>query len=398
VAKDVVMPVLGMSQDAGTLLAWLKREGDTVTKGEPLMEVETDKATMEVEAPASGRLANLSASAGEQVPVGKVIARILEGGDEVGEALGALDPSPVAATPAPSPAEQVGSPEIEVGVQPLVAVPAHVSGKVPASPKAKRLARERGIAIAEIAGSGPERAVLAGDVLAHERLAGSAQAAVSEKPAHVPLAGTDRGRLGTTGLQSALLERDVDATAMLRLQRWASGRVGGITTADLLVKLVAAALHRHPMLTATRSQDGGDGVPNTDIVLTTAGSTSPVIRGADGMNLEQLAARRQDLVTRAGAGDRASEETGESTFSLTDLSAFGVDRYQAYVQPGQIAAIAFGRAVERVVPFEGEPRIRPVMTVSLAFDPGAVDALAAAAFLDSVGSLIEEPMDLVFLY
>ncbi len=415
-AKDVVMPALGMAQETGTLLQWLKAPGATVVKGEPLMEVETDKATVEVEAPASGVLANVTAQPGDVIPVGQVIAAILS----PVEAASAIPQARSAAGAAASPLAARIASEHNVDLSQIkprgdriqkedvlayVEAKTKRDGRTLASPKARRLAKERGLDLTSLAGSGPQGAVLAADVLV----------ALPSPPA--PLPGVEGSEVETLALSRVwrvmaervsqawttiphfYLLREVSAARLIAwrddVQKRATEK---ISYTDLLVKLVAAALRRQPRLNA--SWKDGSIILNPDINIGLAvaiddGLIVPVIHHADQLNLSQLAARRAELVAKAQAGKLSLDDLSGGTFTISNLGMYGVDAFNAIVNPPQAAILAVSRIVDRVVPLDGQPAVQPMLTLSLSCDHRVVDGARGAQFLQTLADLIEEPIRLL---
>jgi pyruvate dehydrogenase E2 component (dihydrolipoamide acetyltransferase) len=366
-----------MAQETGKVVRWLKAEGEAVAKAEPLMEVETDKVTVEIEAPAAGTLAGVTASEGEDVPVGRVIAYVLGDGEQL--------------------------PEEDARNEPAVAVPATSRGLSPghvgngqsgrralASPKARRLARERGVPIEEIAGSGPYGAVQATDV---EGFAGTT-GWPSRSAAEVSSAWqTMARRISETWQQVPhfYLSREVDAT---RLNGWRAAvrrRPGyeRVTHTDLLVKIVAAALAEHPRVNGSSEVNVGIAVATDDVLVV------PVIHGADRLELRAVAERRIDVVARAREGKLRLEDVQGGTFTISNLGMFGVDSFGAIVNAPQAAILAVGRITDRVVAVGGEPAVRPTFILTLSLDHRAIDGAIGARFLDTLVSLVEEPAGLV---
>jgi len=345
------MPALGMNQDTGRLVQWLKREGETVTRGEPLMEVETDKATVEVEAPASGVLARVAALPGDDVPVGELVAVILAAGE----------------------ADAAG-------------------GAVPASPLARRTARERGIDVAAVAGSGPGGAVKLADL----PRATSSPAPPAESRIWATMARRTAESWAT--VPHFYLEREVDAS---RLQSWrahATRTNAGCTVTDLLVRLVAACLGRHPLVNGRWGGEGRVAADEIAIGIAVAvddGLLVPVVRAADRLSLAEVSARRADLVERARAGRLRPDDLEGATFTISNLGMYAVDTFHAIVDRPQAAILAVGRIADRVAATDGGPRVRPSVHLSLSCDHRAVDGARAAAFLTDLGDLVEEPAALL---
>jgi pyruvate dehydrogenase E2 component (dihydrolipoyllysine-residue acetyltransferase) len=397
VPTEVIMPALGMAQETGKLLRWIKNEGDAVTKGEALMEIETDKVTVEIEAPADGILRGVCAAEGDDVPVGQAIAFVLAEGETLPQSklvVAAPDPTTAAEAAAVQPSGSNGAPLAELG-----------RGRVLASPKARRLATERGLRIDDVVGSGPHGAVQAADVLAW-----AASSAVLASPA--ARAGTDFGvsngwKTMASRMQQAwhdvphfFLERDVDAT---RLNSWreAVRRRAGyerLTHTDLLIAISAAALVDHPRVNASWV-DGtvtGPGAINVGVAVATDDALIvPVVHGADELGLKEIATRRAEIVSRARERKLMPADVSDGTFTISNLGMFGVDSFHAIVNTPQAAILAVGRIADRPVAIDGEVVVRPMMTISLSFDHRVVDGAEGARFLDTLVALIEEPGALV---
>jgi pyruvate dehydrogenase E2 component (dihydrolipoamide acetyltransferase) len=370
---DVIMPALGMAQETGKVLRWLKADGDEVAKGEPLLEVETDKVTVEIEAPADGTLAGISASDGTEVPVGTVIALVLAEGE-----VASVAPAPVAAAGGGAAAF------VERPRRPL------------ASPKARRLAHARGVDLERLTGSGPNGAVVAADVDAATRHAGGEAPAVGS----VWRVMAERTQRAWQEVPQFVLTREVDAS---RLQSWrdaARRKPGGegISITDLLVKICAEALRRHPRLAASW-RDGslvaGAGVHVGIAVATDDGLVVPVVHDADALPLGAICARRREVAEGARTGRLRPEDLQRGVFTISNLGMFGVDAFQAIVNAPQAAILAVGRIVERPVAWNGAVVVRPMLTLTVSFDHRVADGARGAEFLDTLASLVEEPAGLI---
>jgi pyruvate dehydrogenase E2 component (dihydrolipoamide acetyltransferase) len=390
VPTDVIMPALGMAQETGKVLRWLKAEGDEVAKGEALLEVETDKVTVEIEAPADGRLAALRAGEGAEVPVGETVAVIAAAGEEL-----------------PTTDETIGA--VMVAEEPPTVAAAQVAATAPtaaprrrlASPKARRLAAERGIDLDTlVGGSGPHGALVASDI-------------PDGGPAPAPPATPEGEDLPLTRIWSIMAERTTQswtsAPHFYLLREVDAGRLGSwrevarkrlerdVSVTDLLVRATAAALTEHPRLNAAWD-DGSihvNGEVNVGIAVAVEdGLVVPVIHGADGIGLGAIAERREEVVARARAGALRPEDVERGTFTISNLGMFGVDAFNAVVNPPQAAILAVGRIVERVVAVDGAPTVRPTMVLTLSCDHRVVDGARAAQFLDALATLIEEPAGL----
>lgn len=457
------MPALGMAQETGKLLAWFKKEGEAVAKGEPLMEIETDKVTVSIDATESGVLANIVATAGQDIPVGHAIALILAEGEAAPpreELLAALKsaaapaPSapagaarPVAARPAAQPAapgrQAAPAGAVVVNASPIAiriaaehgvdlaqvrpsggriskddvreymrtrgAAPAggyfaparSAGGKVLASPKAKRLAQELGVDLALLRGSGPEGAVLAIDVT---HGGGTMPQAAYAPPATLEPAGPPLSSLWKVMAEHVteswqdiphfVLSREVDATNMMAARKRAQTVAGEtkITFTDLLVKYCAAALAQHPNVNATwRSRTIW---PNEHINIGLAvgvedGLVVPVVTDADKLSLPEVAVRRAELVQKANSKSLLPADIQGGTFTISNLGMYAIDSFTAIVNAPNAAILAVGRIVERVVPVDGQPAIRPMLALTLSCDHRVLDGLRGAQFLDTLASLIE---------
>jgi pyruvate dehydrogenase E2 component (dihydrolipoamide acetyltransferase) len=380
----VIMPALEMAQETGKIVRWLKAPGDAVQKGEPIVEVETDKVTVEVEAPATGVLGDVTAGEGDVIPVGQAIARVFAPGEAT------ASPRPAAAVVAPPPARTVAQ-------QPIVSratdgAPARL---VAASPKARRLATERGLDLKALRGSGPSGAVLVADLpaAAAPRVAGPGVGTVWRVMA-------ERMTASWTTAPHFYLVREVDASRLVAWREKVKTPAGGakITYTDLLVRLAAVALARHPA--ANAAWNDGAIVPAADIsiglaVAIDAGLVVPVIHRADTLSLAELAARRDDLVSRAQAGKLRPVDIQGGGFTISNLGMFGVDAFSAIVNPPQAAILAVGRIADRVVPVKGRPAVRPTMVLTLSCDHRALDGARGAQFLGALADLIEEPLALL---
>jgi pyruvate dehydrogenase E2 component (dihydrolipoamide acetyltransferase) len=379
---EVIMPMLGMAQETGKVVRWLKAEGEVVAKAEPLMEVETDKVTVEIEAPAAGTLAGVTASEGQDVPVGQVIAYVLGDGEQLPEP-DARNELPLA-PPAEKGQVRGQSPDTSGNG-------GSTARRTLASPKARRLAREHGVPIEEITGSGPYGAVQAADV---QGFSASAAPSLSQSGGELSSAWqTMARRMGEIWREVPhfYLSREVDAT---RLNGWREAmrkRPGyeRVTHTDLLVKIVAAALAEHPRVNGSAEVNVGIAVATDDALLV------PVIHGADRLELRAVVERRIDVVARAREGKLRLDDIQGGTFTISNLGMFGVDSFSAIVNAPQAAILAVGRITDRVVAVGGEPAVRPTFILTLSLDHRAIDGAIGARFLDTLVSLVEEPAGLV---
>ncbi len=364
------MPALGMAQETGKLVRWLKREGEQVAKGEPLMEVETDKAAVEIESPASGTLAGVAAAEGDDIAVGQAIAVILAAGESAAD----LEPrSPAAA------AHETGAapvPELPGAERDQAETHAVTTGRAAASPKARRLAAERGVDLSKVRGTGPGGAILEEDVLQAGKGAAAGEPALWRAMAHnVSRSWKDAPHF--------FVMREVDASALVQER----GRQGGdVTFTDLLVKAVAEALRHHPRMNGSQA--------DVNIGLAVAlpdGLIVPVIHGADGMTVLELAGRRRELLERVRSGHVRSSDISGGTFTLSNLGMYGVDLFTAILTEGQVGILAVGRITDRVVARAGAAVVRPTMQMSLSCDHRKIDGARAAEFVQALAELLESP-------
>ena len=409
-ASEVKLPRLGQGMEAGTIVKWLKSEGDKVEKGEPLYELDTDKVTQEVEAEASGVLLRIAVAEGE-VPVGQTIAFIGEEGEQAPEPSGngasaaqKVDEEPQEEG-SPGPArEQEREQGREVAEQIAEASqrPAQDGSRVKASPLARRIARERGIELSALTGTGPEGRIVAEDV---ER------AVVSSAPAAPPAAAPGEvERRELTSIRKTIARRLTEAwqipvfqlqvsvdmaranELVARLREHEDGPKATVT--DVLTKVCAAALLRHREVNAQYTDDAILILPTANIGIAVAapqGLVVPVIHGAERLRLTEIAAARADIVSRAREGKLTRDDLENGTFTISNLGMFRVERFTAVHNPPQAAIVAIGATEDRAVAVHGEVVVRPTMTITGTFDHRAVDGAPAAEFLQTVKELLEEP-------
>jgi pyruvate dehydrogenase E2 component (dihydrolipoamide acetyltransferase) len=428
-ATDVILPALGIAQDTGKIIEWLKAEGDHVTQGEPLVVIETDKAAVDLEAPASGILTQVSAVVGDEVPVAQVIAVIISS-DEAMRSRSTSSPPAPAMVPIPVDSSP-GSSQLPLHAAPATgASPTSApvrNGRRAASPKARRIATERGLNIATIAGSGPGGVVLATDVLAASIASVASQRAptsvaveaASSVSAGVALSaqpvatGNDTGETAMSAVWRLMAERttqswttiphfflvrEVNAAALMSWRARAARQAPAeMTYTDLLVRIVAEALRQHPRLNA--SWDQGTITAHAAIniglaVATENGLVVPVIHQADDLSLKGIARQRADLVQRAQALRLRLADLQGATFTISNLGMYGIDAFTAIINAPQAAILAVGRIVDRVVPVSGQPSVQPMLTLSLSCDHRVVDGARGAQFLAYVTQLIEDPSEL----
>jgi len=391
-AFSVVMPALELGQETGKLVAWRKKEGEPVVKGEPLLEVETDKAVLEVEAPADGVLAGVKAQEGDVIPVGRTIAWIVRAGEEVpGEASG----SQLAAAPSPP------GPQPEAQLNRLQSPPA--GRKL--SPKARRLAKEHGIDINTVRGSGAEGEILAFDIQgALESKAARSKLHSETPPVGESLSATarlmaERTTQSWTTVPHFFLVREIEATGLLEAREnlrpgLKDARGVKITQTDLLVALVARTLTKCPRLNASWSENEIHFHQQINIGIAMAvqdGVVVAVIPKANTIALGEIAVQRTQLTERARARKLHLSDIANGTFTLSNLGMYQVDAFSAIITPPQVAILAVGRISDRVVAVGGRARVRAMMTLTLSCDHRVVDGVQAALFLQELAEVIREP-------
>jgi pyruvate dehydrogenase E2 component (dihydrolipoamide acetyltransferase) len=375
-----------MAQETGKLVAWRKGEGDSVAKGEPLLEIETDKAVLEVESPADGVLAGVDARAGDVVAVGKIIAWIVR----PGEAL------PSTSAPA-SPVHSVSEPSRAVA--PVIPVPEVKRGQQ-ISPKARRIAKEHGVDISGLRGSGLGGEILASDVLAAAESRSSKSPATDiETPSSIGRLMAERTTQSWTTVPHFYVVREVDASALVEARERlgsAMEKARGIklTHTDFLVALLARVLAKHPRMNASWNNGTVRLHQEINIALAMAvddGVVATVIPNTDKTNLREIAVQRRELTERARAARLRPSDIAGATFTISNLGMYQVDAFSAIISPPQAAILAVGSITDRVVPVDGRPAIRPMMTLTLSCDHRVVDGARAAVFLNEVAAAVRQP-------
>ena len=397
-AISVVMPALELTQETGKLVSWRKKEGEAVAKGETLLEVETDKAVVEVEALADGFLAGVKAKEGDVIAVGHTIAWIVNKGESV-----PADEAPAAAhTNVAATAPRATEPA-------AASAGAAISGaKLRISPKARRLADELDVNLDNVLGSGPGGEILASDVEAAAKLpvptaAVTASGARLETLTAVGRLMAERTTQSWTTVPHFFLVREVDAGALHqsreKLAASASTNSGiKITHTDLLTALVARVLVQHPRLNASWTPAGIQLHPEVNIAIAIAvndGVIAAVIPNAHIASIAQIAAQRHALAERAKSGKSRPQDFAGATFTISNLGMFQIDSFTAIIPPPQVAILAVGAIGDRVVAIDGKPAIRSMMTLTLSCDHRVVDGARGAQFLNDLTQAIAEPQKYV---
>jgi len=392
-ATEVKLPRLGQGMESGTIVKWLKSEGDPVEKGEALYELDTDKVTQEVEAEASGVLLKIAVPEGE-VEVGKTIGFI---GSE-GEAVSA--PADEAKPKAEEkPREQAPKPVAEPA-EPAPATDGSTNGRIKASPLARRIARERGIELSQVRGTGPDGRIVAVDVTSVGK-PGEAEpeirpAAVESRPLSNVRKTIARRLTQAWTVPAFQLTVNVDMTRANELvqgQRELNPDVR-ITVTDVLTKVCAQGLMRHRDMNVQYADDALLVFPSADVGIAVAapqGLVVPVVHGAERLTIAQIAAVRADLVGRARDAKLRAGDLEGGTFTISNLGMYDVDQFIAVLNPPQASILAVGSTRDQVVPVDGELHVLPVMTMTLTCDHRAVDGATGAEFLRTITSFLEDP-------
>jgi pyruvate dehydrogenase E2 component (dihydrolipoamide acetyltransferase) len=479
---EVKLPRLGQGMESGTIVRWLKSKGDHVQKGEPLFEVDTEKATQEVEAETSGVLLEISVESGE-VPVGALVALIGEPGEspaskvdeEVAEPAEAEEKAAApAAAPAPARVEENSFRTVINGVR-GASSGSSSPGRAKASPLARRMARERGIDLGTLTGTGPDGRIVAEDVergqpdapppppareeaaaSVEEVVAAPAEAApvetapVKEAPpveaappaeaappvveapveavapvatppaveAPAPVSATAAAPSEAGEVESIPLTRTRKTIARRLTEAWtvpvfqltvsvemthaneliARSRELNpdvrVTVTDLIAKVCARALMRHPDVNVQFTEEAILQLPSAHIGLAVAapkGLVVPVVRSVERLSLVEVAKRRDELVARAKEGALERSDLDGGTFTISNLGMFGIEHFTAVLNPPQAAILAVGATADRPVAQDGQVVVRPMMTVTLTVDHRAVDGAPAADFLRTVKTFLEDP-------
>ena len=396
---EVVMPKLGLTMDSGTLLRWYVEEGSQVEKDQPLFEVQTDKVAQEVTAPVAGTLRGISLQPEEEALIGIVIAYIVAPGET-------FTPPVDAGKPVAAPAASVA--EVTATSAPAAPAPARDGGRIKVSPAARRAAREHGVDLAQVRGSGPGGRIKTEDVLAvveaqqAQPPAGAAAPAAEEELVTPPQMHQVMARRMSESFRDVphfYLTVEVEARRLVELR---SGLIAAIeeqtgirlTLSDLLVKIAALTLARHPKLNTSWVDGKLRRHPAVHLGVAIAveqGLLVPVIRQADAKSLVEIVRQRKAMVDKAQAGRLTLDDITGGTFTLSNLGMFGIDLFQAIVNPPEGAILAVGTVRERPVVEDGLVVARPTFFMTLSMDHRVTDGAHAARFLQDLKDALEAP-------
>ncbi len=433
-AKEVIMPKFGFTQEESEILEWLKKEGETVEKGDPIATVSTDKLSMEVEAPEDGILSGVRYKAGDIVPVTKIIAFILQPGESLPEVKDSVEPAPMAAK-----AETSAEPVMTGNATPVALrmmqdagiaadvirgsgtdgkitktdveeylaqqKASKISGKVAATPAARRAAFEGDVELASIQGSGPQGRIQEADV--RKAASGTPRPAsvrTSSEVTRIPLKGMRRiiaENMARSWREAPhmTLQVDVDMSAAKTLRELSARKITGVvqkfTYTALLTKVVAWALVRHPKLNSRLEENEIVLLPSVHMgvaVAVSEGLIVPVIKNADQKSIYQISDELKDTAERARNNKLVPDDLEGGTFTISNLGMYGVDRFTAIINPPQSAILAVGNIVDRFVPDENKnPVLKPIMTITASADHRVVDGAEVAEFLADVKKGLESP-------
>jgi pyruvate dehydrogenase E2 component (dihydrolipoamide acetyltransferase) len=392
-AFSIVMPALEMAQETGKLIAWRKKEGDRVTKGEPLLEIETDKAVMEVEAPADGVLAGITGKVGSDIPVGQTIAWIVAPGENPPAENSSTAPTARATTESHAAPVAIATPEPSV-VQ-----------SVRISPKARRLAKELNVDLATVRGSGPGGEILASDIQAASAAPITSTKTSLQKSPSLEVPSTLGRLMAERTTQSWItvphffVTREIEALALNQYREKQAAEIERshrirITHTDVLVALVARVLLKHSRLNSSWTAGGirlHDHVNMGVAIAVNDGVVAAVIPNAHRASLPEIAQQRRDIAERARAGKLRPADIADATFTISNLGMYHVDQFTAIISPPQAAILAVGSIADRVVAVEGKPTVRSMMTLTLSSDHRVVDGVRAAMFLNDLAAAVRDP-------
>lgn len=404
----VVMPALSPTMTEGKLVKWLKKEGDKVSSGQAIAEVETDKSNLEVEAYDDGVLARIVVQEGQMAKVGAPIAYLAgKGGAKPAAAPAqapAAAPAPKAAAPAPAP-------------KPVAAPVATPGGRLRASPLAKRMARDRGLDLSQVQGSGPlgrivksdiEKALTQAPAPAAARKAPGAPApaapGVRPEPTAVPVTTmrkviSQRMAEVKPGVPHFYLSVDVEMDGALKIREEAKALESKVSVNDIIVKAAAMALRRYPKINVSLQGDSVLHFETVDVGIAVAiedGLITPVIRDADKKGLSAISAEARDLAERARKKGLKPHEYSGGSLTVSNLGMYGIDSFIAVINPPQSCILAVGSVSDKVVVRDGQMVVRKMMTVTLSGDHRVIDGAIGAEYLRELKALLEHPMRLLF--
>ncbi|HKR14330.1 MAG TPA: pyruvate dehydrogenase complex dihydrolipoamide acetyltransferase [Pyrinomonadaceae bacterium] len=410
-ASKVIMPKLSPTMEEGQIARWLKKEGDKVSMGEPLAEIDTDKATMEMQALANGVLRKILIQEGQSAPLGQLIAVIGEPNEDIASVLSEAapaakkEPAP-APTPAPKPSEPEPAPQAQAVAVTAALKPNADSGRIIVSPLAARIAADSGLDLRSIQGSGPNGRIIKRDI----------EAALTKPKAPVAVQATSGYRdEPATQIRQTIAKRLVTSigpvphfflTIDIEMDRAAEMRESikaldpdlKISVNDIIIKVAAAALVQHPQVNASFQDKFIRYYEHADIGVAVAiedGLITPVIRAANQKSLSQIAGEVRELAERARSKKLKPEEYTGATFSISNLGMFGIDEFTAVINPPEGAILAVGTMTPKPVVRDNQVVVRQMMRVTMSCDHRVIDGATGAKFLQTFKKILENPLYLV---
>ena len=393
---EVILPKVDMDMATGKIAKWHVKEGDAVKKRGLLFEIETDKAAMEIDAPSDGIIRNITAAEGVVVPVGQAVALIYQDGE--------IASAPVTSEPLP-PVKPITSAPRPDADQTAVLPAASASGRFPATPLARRLAKQGGITLENIPGSGPRGRIAAIDV--QDALA---KPAILQRAAAdlIPVDGmrrtiAQRLTLSKQTIPHFYLTVNCDLTRLSEIREILNAQaprdaqklpVWKLSINDFIIKAMASALKQVPDANVTWADEGIHRHHSCDVGVAVAvegGLFTPVVRAAETKTLSQISKEMKDLATRARARKLLPTEYQGGTTTISNLGMYGIEQFTAIINPPQATILAVGAGMERFVPIKGQPVLRTQMTCTLSCDHRAVDGALGAQLLAAFRTFIEEP-------
>jgi pyruvate dehydrogenase E2 component (dihydrolipoamide acetyltransferase) len=397
---EIVMPKLGLTMTEGLIVEWRKKEGDPVKKGDILFVLETEKVTFEVEAPEDGALGKILVKEQETVPVGAVVATLLKPGESAVEVTAAPTAAPRAEAASPAPGAAASA------VAPAATAPA---GRVKATPLAKKVAKELGIDLTAVAGTGPSGRILREDVDKARAAGIQKPAAAAPAPAAeeklVPFSGMRR-TIARKMLQSKVesaqtyMSNTVDASRLQayreELLPFVEKKYGvRLTITDLMMKITGAALREHPVINTRWTDKGVLYLPEVHMGMAMAldeGLIVPVIRSINSKSLGQIALDRTALIKKGKTNSFLPDDIKGSTFTLSAMGMFGVEQFTAIINQPENAILGVAAIIDKPVVVKGQIVIRPMMNVNLSYDHRTIDGAEAGKFMQTLKAFIEEPV------
>ncbi|GBQ93203.1 acetyltransferase component of pyruvate dehydrogenase complex [Gluconacetobacter liquefaciens] len=418
---NILMPALSPTMTEGKLARWLKKEGEAIASGDVIAEIETDKATMEVEAVDEGTLGRILVEAGtEGVKVNAPIAILVADGEAV------PDGAPTAAAPEAASTAPAASPVVASAKSAAAPAPAPAAeaapkaGRVFASPLARRIAAQKGVDLVTVKGSGPNGRIVRRDVEAAVAAPVAAPAAPKVVPQSTPTIDVPHTAVPNSSVRKVIARRlteakstiphfyvamdvELDALLALRAQLNASSPAEGpgafkLSVNDLLIKAVAVTLRRVPKVNASYTEDATILYDDVDVSVAVSvpdGLITPIIRNADRKSLSQISNEAKELIARARAGKLKPQEFQGGSFSISNMGMYGVKEFSAIINPPQAAILAIAAGEKRAVVKGDALAIATVMTVTLSVDHRVVDGALAAEWVAAFRSVVESPLSLV---